>query len=142
MTPPPSAAAAAPLARGGVAALPQPARTPERDPRPDLRVVHRRRRRWQVGTVAGIVLFASLFAVAGFQTLIVSQQKRLDDLTDRIAVEADLARELDDQLAELESPQRITEAARDRLGMVSPPGVVYIQPRPDDDARAAEVPGR
>ena len=141
MTPPPSAAVADPLVRSG-AALPAPVAPREQDRRPDLRVVRRRRRRWQVGTVAGIVLFVSLFAVAGFQTLIVAQQKRLDDVTDRIAVEADLARELDDQLAELESPQRITEVARERLGMVSPPGVVYIQPRPDDDARAAEVPGR
>src|SRR5690606_24641947 len=108
--------------------------------RPDLRVVrpHRRRGR-QVGTVAAVVLFASLFAVAGFQTFIVSQQKSLDELNGRIAVEAELARTLDNQLAQLQSPQRITEAAN-ALGMVSPPGVAYLQPRPDDDARAAEIP--
>jgi hypothetical protein len=140
-----------PAATGAALADPRPAvQQPSRRPgvvpggdhteRPDLRVVRPARRRGrQVGTVAAVVLFASLFAVAGFQTFIVSQQKQLDELNGRIGVEAELARTLDNELAELQSPQRITDAAA-ALGMVSPPGVAYLQPRPDDDARAAEIP--
>lgn len=136
----PAAVAPAPTRRGLLDVF-APAPLPEGEDRPDLRVVGRvRRRRWQVGTVAGIILFAALFAVAGFQTLIVSQQKRLDDLDARIATQTDSGQRLDDQLAELQSPQRITSEATQRLKMVAPPGVAYLQPRPDDDARAGEVP--
>ena len=78
--------------------------------------------------------------MAGFQTLIVSSQKRLDELDRGIAVATSQAQQLDNQLAELQSPQRITDEAVQRLGMLSPPGVVYLVPGPDDDARAAEVP--
>jgi hypothetical protein len=133
-------AAVAPVRRGLLGVL-APSPEPAGAERPDLRVVGRvRRRRWQVGTVAGIILFAALFAVAGFQTLIVSQQKRLDDLGARIAAETDAGQRLDDDLALLQSPQRITTEATERLGMVAPPGVAYLQPRDDDDARAGEVP--
>ncbi len=86
------------------------------------------------------MLFAALFAVAGFQTTIVSSQKRLDELDRGIAAATAQAQALDNQLAELESPQRITTEAVQRLGMLSPPGVVYLVPSPDDDARASEVP--
>jgi cell division protein FtsL len=126
-----------PLRRGA-----EPATVPTRAPERELRVVERTRRGrgWQVGTVAGVLLFLALFAVAGFQALIVTHQKSLDDLTTRISAEEERARALEDDLAELQSPQRITEIAKDRLGMVSPPEVVYLQPRDDDDARAGEVP--
>ena len=97
--------------------------------------VHRRRRGWQVGTIAGVVLFVAMFTVAGFQTLIVSSQKQLDDLNRGIDAATTAGVRLDSQLAELQSPQRITTEATQRLGMVAPPGVAYLQPRPDDDAR-------
>jgi len=110
--------------------------------RPDLEVVtpRRQRRSWQVGTVAGVVLFVALFAVAGFQTLIVSSQKNLDELNRGIGAAATTGQRLDNQLAELQSPQRITTEATQRLGMLSPPAVGYLQPGPDDEARASEVP--
>jgi hypothetical protein len=126
----------------GLDLAPGPAVQPDTDSRPALRVVEARRRRrgWQVGTVAGVVLFAALFAVAGFQTLIVSSQKQLDDLNRDIDAATTAGVRLDSQLAELQSPQRITDEATQRLGMVAPPGVAYLQPRPDDDTRAGEVP--
>ncbi len=120
---------------------------PAPDPRhpdvaPDLRVVtpRRQRRSWQVGTLAAVVVFVALFAVAGFQTLIVSSQKRLDEIDRGIVAATAEAQQLENQLAELKSPQRITEEAVQRLGMLSPPGVAYLIPGPDDDVRAGEVP--
>jgi hypothetical protein len=134
VTPPP--AAAAPERRLAPDVRPIPLEAP-----PDLRVVARPRRRRgrQVGTIAGALLFVALFAVAGFQALIATQQAELDDLNDRIAAAEVEGRSLDDQLAELRSPQHVLTAA-EALGMVAPAAVGYISPRPDDDARAGEVP--
>lgn len=140
MSPAAPARVASSISRRGLGLAPEA--PPEVDERPELRVVEARRRRsgWQVGTIAGVVLFAALFAVAGFQTLIVSSQKQLDDLNRGIGAATTAGVRLDSQLAELQSPQRITTEATQRLGMVAPPGVAYLQPGPDDDARAGEVP--
>ena len=148
---PPSADAAAPIEvehrRHGVlgtlaAALPdrEGRRAPER---PELRVVapvRRRRPGWQVGTLAGALLFVALFAIAGAHTLIVQQQRHIDEVNGRIAEAEERAELLRTDLAELESPERIVREAKDGLGMIEAPAQVYLQPRPDDDARAAEVP--
>jgi hypothetical protein len=148
---PPSADAAAPIEvehrRHGVlgtlaAALPdrEGRRSPER---PDLRVVapaRRRRPGWQVGTLAGALLFVALFAIAGAHTLIVQQQRHIDDVNGRITEAEERAEVLRTDLAELESPERIVREAKETLGMIEAPAQVYLQPRPDDDVRAAEVP--
>jgi cell division protein FtsL len=109
---------------------------PER--RPDLRVVDPapRRRAGRVGTVAGVGLFAALFGLAAFQTVLIKNQARIDDLDRRIDVAATEAETLALQVAELESPDRITAVARDRLGMIDPGSVTYLRPMADDDARA------
>jgi hypothetical protein len=110
---------------------------------PTLEVVApatRRRRGWQVGTVAGGLLFVALFAIAGAHSLIVQQQRHIDDVNGRITEAEDRAEALKVELAELQSPERIVQEARDRLGMVQAPTPVYLQPKTDDDARAAEVP--
>lgn len=110
---------------------------------PELQVVApavRRRRGWQVGTVAGGLLFVALFAIAGAHSLIVQQQRHIDDVNGRITVAEDRAEALKVELAELQSPERIVQEARDRLGMVQAPTPVYLQPKADDDAKAAEVP--
>jgi cell division protein FtsB len=128
----------------GALAAALPDRTGRRDrDTPDLRVVApatRRRRGWQVGTIAGGLLFVALFAIAGAHTLIVQQQRHIDDVNGRIAEAEDRAEALEIELAELQSPERIVKEARDRLGMVQAPTPVYLQPKADDDARAAEVP--
>jgi cell division protein FtsB len=128
----------------GALAAALPDRTGRREAdAPDLKVVApatRRRRGWQVGTIAGGLLFLALFAIAGAHTLIVQQQRHIDDVNGRITEAEDRAEALKVELAELQSPERIVQEARDRLGMVQAPTPVYLQPKADDDARAAEVP--
>jgi cell division protein FtsL len=91
----------------------------------------------RIGTLTAIALFASVFGVVVFQTLIVQGQARLDSLGTRAAAEQIRSKDLRHQVAQLESPERIVAAARDRLGMVSPVDVAYLTPTADDDARAA-----
>ncbi len=143
-------AAELPARRPGVfgalaAALPDltPRRREAERERPDLRVVEaepRRLPRWKIGGVAGLILFLALFAVAGAQTFIIQGQRHLDEVNARIATEQTDAEALRMQLAELQSPERITAAAADQLGMIPAPTPVYIVPRADDDARAGEEP--
>jgi cell division protein FtsL len=114
----------------------------EGEDRTELRVVEparRRRRNWQVGTVAGLVLFVALFLVAGAQALIVQQQGHLDDVNARIESAEQEAARLEIEATELGSPERITREA-EALGMIDAGEPVYLHPRADDDARAAEVP--
>lgn len=128
----------------GALAAALPDRTGRREAdAPDLKVVApaaRRRRGWQVGTIAGGLLFLALFAIAGAHTLIVQQQRHIDDVNSRITEAEDRAEALKVELAELQSPERIVQEARDHLGMVQAPTPVYLQPKADDDTRAAEVP--
>jgi cell division protein FtsB len=133
----PSANAAATVARQlGLPAEPRRAPAPARPP---LRVVEprtaprRRLRPGRVGTIAGVLLFAALFAVAAFQTVLIKGQADLDALDDRLAAEEVRHRDLALTVAELQSPDRITTAAKERLGMIEPAGVVFLRP----DAGAA-----
>ncbi len=111
---------------------PPPARPAPRTPRPSrppLRVVEPRRRlRTGPTVVVGAVLaFAIAFAVVVFQAQLVQGQRHLDDLGSRIDQAADDYRRLRWDVAELESPERIVDAAG-ALGMVPPPGVTYLTP--------------
>ena len=140
---PRAAGAAAPVqprrsdpARRGRPAEPTRGERPLEAVRPDPR-----RRSWQVGTLAGAVLFVALFAIAGAQALIVQRQQHLDAVEERIQVAEQEAEDLRTELAELQSPERIIGEAVERLGMVErPASPLYLQPGADDDARAAEVP--
>jgi cell division protein FtsL len=127
-----------------------PARAPERRPgpptsrRPELRVVDApaardRMRPARVGTIAGALLFLALFALAAFQTVLIRAQDRLDDLNTQVAQQSELDRELQLQLADLQSPERIAQVARDRLGMIAPHTITFLEPAPDDDANALFV---
>ena len=98
-----------------------------------------RRPGWQVGTVAGVLLFVALFAVAGFQALIIQQQARIDDLNTKIATQQKQAQQLHEQVVELESPQRIIAAAQ-AAGMQQPAVQGYVRPKADDDQKAAQLP--
>lgn len=95
----------------------------------------RRRVRW--GSLSLIVLFLAVFGVVVFQALLVQAQGRIDAADRAIAAEEDRARDLRLALAAAESPERIAEAARTRLGMIVPAEQVYLQPEPTDEARAA-----
>jgi cell division protein FtsL len=108
--------------------------------RPRLRLVeqteHHRVRAARVGTVAATVFLVALFALAGFQTVIINSQSRLDDLDARVRTEGERQEGLMLELSEMRSPQRITTTARDRLGMITPNSVTFLEPQADDDERA------
>jgi cell division protein FtsL len=146
--------------RGGAAVALAPERAPSTSPGPrpaerpsHLRVVapsERVRRRLTPATAVllSAVVFAVLLAVAMAHTLLVEGQVRLDELDAQLATEQARYQELRTQVAELESPARIVEAARQK-GMVTPDDLVYLQPlapdRPavgpttgDDDEPAAD----
>lgn len=90
----------------------------------------------RVGTIAGALLFLALFALAAFQTVLIRAQDRLDDLNRDVTEQTELDRQLQLQLADLQSPERIAHAARDRLGMIAPNTVTFLEPRPSDETNA------
>lgn len=112
------------------------------DERPSLRVVEkaRRERRRHIGTVACAVLFVALFAVAGSQAYLVQQQRHIDRTNIKISRAEDDAELLRIELAQLQSPQRITQDAAAKLGMIPAPTPVYLEPRVTDDQHAPEEP--
>lgn len=107
-------------------------------PRPELRVVdpdelspaaRRRRARVLAGAVA-VVVVASLFGVTVFHTVLVADQGDIDALHGRVAEQQARYERLRLEVAQLESPERIVQEARERLGMVPAAGVVYLTPSP------------
>ena len=109
-----------------------------------LRVGWRRARSirngWPGVVLGGVALMAVLFAVAVGGTLVIGEQAHIDRTNARIAAAEARAQELRAELAELKSPQYVTARAATVLGMIPAPTPVYLQPRPTDDERAAEVP--
>lgn len=120
-------------------AVPAP-RPAARPGRPRLRLAEVAAERRSAAGVLGKVLlgllFVAVFGVVVLQALLVQTQSRLDDLDGRIAAEHERADDLRLQLAELRSPARIVGEARDRLGMIQPEEVIYLQNDPEDDAAA------
>ncbi len=125
--------------RGGAALAPAPAPDRRIAPRPapqveprHLRVVApaervRRRLTPATGVVLTALLFATLFAIAIAQTVLVQGQIRLDSLDDQLSVEQAQYQKLRTSVAEMESPARVVAAAQG-LGMVAPDALVYLQP--------------
>ena len=114
---------------------PRPAERP--NPRPNhLRVVapsDRARRRLTPGlaVLLSAALFVTLLAVAVSHTMLVQGQVRLDDLDAQLVEEQARYQELRTEVAELESPTRIVQAAND-MGMVTPDDLQYLQPPAPD----------
>jgi cell division protein FtsL len=115
------------------AAQPQPRRQyrPAPAPRPALRLVtadeSRRRAATRLWTaLATVSACAAVFAVVALHVLLSQGQMDLDRLHDRADREAAVNRTLRVQVAELESPNRVVAAARQRLGMVPPASIVYL----------------
>jgi cell division protein FtsL len=77
-----------------------------------------------VGT--GMVLL-SLFALAVMHALLIGGQIQLDKSQREVAAEAEEVRQLRLRVAQLESPDRVLDVARARLGMVPPAEVGYLQ---------------
>jgi cell division protein FtsL len=119
--------------------------TTGRSPRPpklDLTVVAEQRRRANIrsGVFVGLGIFVVMFVMLAGYTLVIGQQRTLDSLNRQIMAEQHNAQDLNAQIAELQSPVRVTRDAAALLGMVPAPTPVYLEPRPDDDVRAAEAP--
>jgi cell division protein FtsL len=116
---------------------------PSRAPRPrpaerpnHLRVVapsDRARRRLTPGMAVLLTaaLFVTLLAVAVSHTVLVQGQVRLDDLDAQLVEEQARYQQLRTQVAELESPTRIVQAANE-MGMVTPDDLQYLQPPAPD----------
>jgi len=110
---------------------PQPAAT-RAGAQSRLRVVARERpgssqvRRLVVRVV--VVLLGGLFAIGVLQAVVTQAQGRIDQLDRQIDEAVDLDRGLRLRRAELLSPARLATEARDRLGMVPPETINYLDP--------------
>ncbi len=113
----------------------QPRRAPAPPPRPHLWVVGagepRPRRVARLVTGALVVaVFAALFATVVLRVLLAQGQVDIDRLTTSIEARQAVQQDLRLAVAELEAPAQIVAAARQRLGMVTPATVVYLDPAP------------
>lgn len=96
--------------------------------RPDLRLVETPRRRLRVGLLGTLLLatvFAGLFALAAMHSLVVQAQFELDRIDEQVATRRDQIDARRVELAELESPAAIVQAATE-LGLVDPSDTVYL----------------
>lgn len=114
-----------------------PRSDPHAPPRPALRIV-RHRRRWTGTVVAGATAatFVVLLATAAVHTTIVSGQREIDQLDSRIEAGEQRNQALGLQVAQMEAPERIVEAAT-ADGMVVPDEVIWLTPRPGGGADAS-----
>jgi cell division protein FtsL len=134
--------AVVPATRRSVA-IPQPRPTPAQNPntqnpkttrerRPQLRVVDEPTpRRWTLGVITALVVgavFAVLFGLVVFHTLLLQNQQKLDHLDAQVSDAQGKYQSLRLQVAQLEAPQRIIDVATHELGMVPPDGTTYLTP--------------
>ena len=128
-------------ATAGLRALPRRSPRPEdgrerQGARPGLRVVDkrarlRRARRRQARVTFGLaacIVAGAFLVVAAANSLVVSQQVRLDAVRSQVAATLAQDQDLQVQRAMLESPARILAIAEHQLGMVTPSSVRYLSP--------------
>ncbi len=97
----------------------------------DPEVLAGRTRRHQARILLGLsacVLTAAILIVAAANSLVVSQQVRLDSVRSQVAVALAQDQNLQLERAVLESPARILAIAEHVLGMVAPSSVTYLMP--------------
>jgi cell division protein FtsB len=119
-----------------------PARRPEHRRSQHLRPVERPRpkRSPLVPALVGVgIVVTALLGLAVMHALLIGGQVRLDAMRDDVASETEAIRRLELRVAELESPDRVLDAARDRLGMVQPTEVGYLLPVSVEDPAAEPV---
>jgi cell division protein FtsL len=87
----------------------------------------------KTGVTLTALMFGALFGVAVSHALLIQSQIRLDEMDKDVADEQARYEQLRLQVAELESPDRIIDAAH-QLGMVDPAETVWLTP---DEADAA-----
>ncbi|HEV2768299.1 MAG TPA: hypothetical protein VGV63_11420 [Acidimicrobiales bacterium] len=92
-----------------------------------LRLALRQRRSRRLLVVAAVLVGASLLALAASHAMMISTQVRLDDLDQRVVEAQARHQALRLEVATLEAPDRVVSVAQERLGMVSPDTVTYLQ---------------
>lgn len=133
-----SAMASSPAATASRATpLRQPASRPLPGKRAPLRIVpppesrarrHARRRARVVTTVLAVLSVSVVFAILGLRVVLAQGQVGIDLLEAQVAGDEARNQHLRLEVARLESPQRIVEEARTRLGMLPPEAVTYLAP--------------
>jgi cell division protein FtsL len=108
------------------------------------------RRRAALALLMAVLVVGALFSVVVAHVVLTQNQFRLDDLEARAASEEATQQRLRLEVAQLQSPSRIVQVAQQRLGMVVPSNVTYLEPVPTSTAagparspngsRAADVP--
>jgi cell division protein FtsL len=88
-----------------------------------------------------VVVGALLFVVIG-QTIVASQQVRLDNLRQQLSTSTAANENLELEQAQLSSPPQVLDIAQHRLGMVAPSGVTYLSPAPAGPTVAEAAAGR
>jgi cell division protein FtsL len=115
--------------------------TTRETPRPALRVVPRPRGRG-VGVVvflATTALFASLFGLAVFHTMLVQSQSDLDELDAEITEAEATTEQLRLRIAQNESPERILDRAED-IGMTPAEDTVVLDATAGEGDAGGEAP--
>ncbi len=90
----------------------------------------RARRRRAMALLIGLVMLVSagLFAVVVAHVVLTQNQFRLDRLRQQVATETAKNERLRLEVAQAQSPARIVQMAEQRLGMVVPSTITYLEP--------------
>lgn len=104
-----------------------------------LEVAVRRRRARRLLVAAAVLAVGALLALAGVNALLVSNQVRLDALEQQVVEAQARHQALRLEVATLEAPERVVSAATERLGMVAPETITYVQPAPPPAAAPGEA---
>jgi len=95
-----------------------------------------------VSLLAVVAFFVGLMALANFHVVVIGDQFEFDRLERRLEDGLEQARVLRNEVARLESPDRILRVAEGRLGMVPPPQrlqLAVVLPGATDGGLAAPV---
>jgi cell division protein FtsL len=92
---------------------------------------------WTVIGVGGV--FALFFALVLFHTVLLNNQRRLDQLDAQVRNEQASYQQLRLQVAQLQSPERILEVATAKLGLVPSNGTTYLTPSGPDAVAARQA---
>lgn len=96
----------------------------------------RRRRARRVVVLTGVAIAAALFGVVAFHVVLTQNELAIQHLRSKADAASLKQQQLRLQVAELESPERVVDAAQ-KLGMVPPVTVHYLSP---DGPAVAPVP--
>jgi len=99
---------------------------------PHLRLVEAQpRERRLTRLVTGVLvaaIFAGLFSIVALRVLVAQGQVDIDRLTSSIEAKQAEQQGLRMTVAQLEAPDHVVAAARQRLGMITPATVTYLTP--------------